>query len=165
MSLTAKIAAVAQALYTKALDLSTPTDAVTLNPSIDLPSGTGSGQADLIFHDKRTLGDGANENLDLAGSLVDSFGATLAFVKVKFILFYNLSATQTLTIGGAASNQFINWVGSASDKINIPPGGFFALAAPLAGFAVTAGTGDLLKVANSAGAACDYDVLLIGTSA
>jgi hypothetical protein len=84
---------------------------------------------------------------------------------VKAMMFQNTSTDQTLTIGGAAANQFINWVGDASDTIKIPPGGFFLLVAPDDGFDVTAGTGDQLKVANGgAGSATDYYVWLIGTS-
>ncbi|MFA6690743.1 MAG: hypothetical protein WCR98_02050 [Saccharofermentanales bacterium] len=75
-----------------------------------------------------------------------------------------LSTSQTITVGGAAANQFINWVADSINKINIQPEGFFCLAAPNAGYAVTASTGDLLKIANSAGASCSFRIALIGSS-
>lgn len=151
--------------HIKINDLSSTKDRVELAVSQAFAHGTGNYQADLIFHDKRTLGDGASENLDLAGSLTDVFGTTLTFAKIKAIIIQNLSTVQTLTVGGAAANAFINWVGDATDKINLPPGGAFCLMAPLAGFAVTADTGDILKIANSAGDPVDYNIWIIGTSA
>lgn len=152
--------------HTKTNDLSTTKDRVELVISQAFANGTGNNQADLIFHDKRTLADGASENLDLSGSLTDVFGSTLTFAKIKAIIIQNLSTTQILTVGGAAANALINWVADATDKINIPPGGAFCIMAPLAGFAVTAGTGDILKIANGgAGDPADYNIWIIGTSA
>jgi hypothetical protein len=165
MALTANVGVVAQSEYTKANDLSTTKDQVALAISLPFTEGTGDDQADRLFHDKRTLGDGASENLDLSGSLADVYGATLTFVKIKAMIIQNLSSARTLTIGNASSNAFINWVGGTTHMVNIPPGGVLALVAPKAGFAVTAGTGDILKVLNSAGGACDYHIWIIGTSA
>jgi hypothetical protein len=163
-TLTSKFSAAVTAIFAKSGTLSTPTDKLSKSIAKEFTNGTGSGQADLIFRDQRTLTTGANEELDLAGGLDDPFGVALTFATVKAILIENLSTTQTLTIGGSASNQFINWVGDATDVIKIPPGGFFALTAPAAGYAVTADTGDLLKVTNSAGASCVYNIIILGTS-
>ena len=149
----------------KDLDINDPRDALSKEYETQLASGTGSSQADLIFHDTRSLADGASEDLDLAGVLADAFGATLTFAKVKALIIKNNSATQTLSVGGASANQFVNWVGDATDIIKIAPSGFFALTGPLAGYVVTAATGDKLKVANSAGAGATYDIIIIGTSA
>ncbi len=96
--------------------------------------------------------------------LTDPFGTTLIFAKVKVIIIENLSTARTLTVGGATDYPLVNWVGSATDTIKIPPGGFFAICAPGAGYAVTAGTGDLLKIANDAGTSCIYNIIIIGTS-
>ena len=163
-TLTSQAGVSVRAVFAKSNALSNPKDVLSKTIQKEFTNGTGTGQANLIFRDQRTLADGANESLDLAGVLTDPFGTVLTFAKVKIILIENLSTTQTLTVGGATSNQFINWVGTATDSIKIPPGGFFAISAPAAGYAVTAGTGDLLKVANSAGAACTYNVVILGTS-
>ena len=164
MNISGLIGAVFTLATNKANDLSVTKDDLILTPQKQFTPGTGNNQLDKLFHDMRTLADGANESLDLAGSLVDQFGTTITFVKIKAMLIRNLSATQTLTIG-AGSNPFLNWVGDATDVIKIPPNGMFLLVAPLAGFAVVAGTGDILKVVNSAGAVCDYQIALAGTSA
>jgi hypothetical protein len=49
--------------------------------------------------------------------------------------------------------------------MKVPPGGLLLLTAPdVNGFAVAAGATDSLKIANSAGASCDYDIILIGVN-
>lgn len=147
---------------TGSADLSTPSDTLNASRQQDYADGSGNEQADFIFHDSRNLAASATENLDLAGSLTDKLGNTLTFTAVKVLYIRNTSTTQTLSVGGAAANQFINWVANSSDIVNVPPLGELLVTAPYAGFAVTAGTGDILKVANSAGAAVDYYIVIIG---
>jgi len=161
-SLTSTVSVKATSRMVNSLDLSSAVDLATLDASLNFTSGTGNNQTSVIYHDTRTLADGATENLDLAGVLTNPFGSTVTFTKVKVIVFKNMSATQTFSLGGAASAQFVNWVGDATDIINVPPGGCFVISAPLAGFAVTATSADLLKVANSAGAEADYKIMILG---
>ncbi len=125
-------------------------------------TGTGAGQANKLFADERSLADGANEELDLAGGLLDAFGATLTFAKVKVLAFKNKSTTQTLSVGGAAANAFSAFLGDPTDVVKIAPGGFALLILDPAGVTVTADTGDKLKIANSAGAVCAYDIVIVG---
>ena len=56
---------------------------------------------------------------------------------------------------------------AASDGLDVKPGGCFLWLAPDAtGVAVTAGTGDLINIANSSsGTSVTYDVVIIGASA
>jgi hypothetical protein len=149
------------------LDLATASVPLNKTYSQGLPNGTGAGQADKIFHDTRTVNASTNDDLDLAGVLVDGLGNTITFARIKAMIFSSAAANaQNFSIGGAAANQFVNWVGAATHTITMTPGGLFVLTAPGAtGFAVTAGTGDLLRVANGAGVAITYDVILIGASA
>jgi hypothetical protein len=169
-SLSGRFRFLAQLTHTGDTDLSTLSETIdgTALPSWVVANGTGANQADLIWHDQRTLSSGANEELDLAGSLVDAFGTTLTFARIKAIVIYAASDNGALIqVGGAASNGFINWVADSTDIINVRAGGTFALIAPDAtAYAVTAGTGDLLKITNSDGAAAaTYDIYLIGASA
>jgi hypothetical protein len=164
MALSALLRLLVRGNLTKSLDLTTPVDALNKTFEQSLISGTGSGQADQQFHDERTLGDGANESLDLAGSLGDAFGTTLTFAKIKALVIVNKDTTRTLSVGGAASNAWSAWLGDATDIIKVPPGGVLAWFNP-DGVAVTAGTGDLLKIANAAGGSTIYDIIVIGTSA
>lgn len=146
------------------LDLEDVTKDLALDWQVPLASGTGAGQVDLEFDDERSLADGANESLDLAGGLTDAFGNVLTFAKLKLLAIQNKSATQTLSVGGAASNGFVTWVGDPTDIVKIGPGAMALLICNPAGVAVTPSTGDLLKIANSAGAACIYDIVIAGTS-
>lgn len=168
MALTSKLTVEAIAALTSALDLATGRVPLTFRRSYDLASGTGADQADKIFHDQRTLGASSTEDLDLAGGLTDAFGSTITFVKIRGLFVAAATGnTNNVQVGGAAANQFINWVADASDKINVRPGGIFALIArDTTGYAVTAGTGDLLRIGNSgAGTSVTYDIVIIGTSA
>ncbi len=148
-------------------DLDSRTSKLPAPPEIQLLIGTGSGLADKAFADTRTLALSANEDLDLAGSLVDPFGATLTFVKVKGIYIKAaLANTNSVILKPAASNGFTGPFGGTTPSLTIPPNGYLVLTAPLAGWAVTAGTGDKINLANSgAGTSVTYDIVIIGTSA
>jgi hypothetical protein len=149
------------------LDLSSPTDSFTERIKIALTNGTGAGNADRMFHDQRTLAASATEDLDLAGVLVNAFGSTLTFVEVRAIMIYAATAnTNNVRLTRPASNGVPLFL-AASDGLDIPPGGVFLWACPADGkVTVTAGTGDLLTVTNSAGStSVTYDVVIIGTSA
>src|SRR6185312_7528683 len=87
-----------------------------------LSTGSGASQASEVFSDTRTLASGANETLDLNGSLTDALGASVAFTKVKILMIRN-NGTTALTVGGAATNGFISPFGTATDTIKVQPGG------------------------------------------
>lgn len=153
------------ATLTSALDLSTPTDALTKDYSINLGDGNGANQANQVFHDQRTLAASASEELDLAGGLTNPLGQTVTFTKIKALLIRAAAGnTNDVLVGGAAANGFIAPFGDATDVIKVKPGGTLLLVAPDAdGYAVTAATGDLLKIANSAaGSGVTYDIVAIG---
>lgn len=151
-----------------ALDFAIPAAPLQKVFSKLLTSGTGADQADRIWHDQRTLTASSTENLDLAGVLTDSFGATVTFARVKLLWIYAAAGnTNNVIVGGEATNGWATWVGAAAHTVTIRPGGLMFLAAPDAtAYAVTAGTGDLLKIANSGGgSSVTYDVIVIGASA
>lgn len=161
------ITAAINAVTTNALDLSSGVDPLNELVKIQLLSGTGAGQADRVFHDQRTINASSNEDLDLAGSLTDPFGATLTFVELRAILIYAATGnTNNVRVTRPASNGVPLFL-AAGDGIDVPPGGLFQWACPADGkVTVTAGTGDLINVANSSsGTTVTYDVVIIGTSA
>jgi len=132
-----------------------------------LSTGTGAGQADRIYYTQPTVAASGNTTIDLAGSVVDIFGATVTFARVKGLIVAAASAnTNNVIVGNAATNGFITWVGGATHTVTVRPGGFLALMAPDAtAYAVTAGTGDLLLFTNSAaGTSVTFDVIVIGAS-
>jgi len=134
----------------------------TVGASFYLSNGTGAGQSDLKYFARRTLGAASNETLDLSGVLANQFGTTLTMAKIKAIAISNPSTNNgDLTIGGAASNA---WTAMFTGTLLVPPGGAIVFGGPGAGKAVTAGTGDQLKVANGGSAPVNYDILIIATS-
>lgn len=150
------------------LDLVTNTAPLTNVTTFSWPSGVGAGQADLIFSDTRTLTASSTETLDLAGVLTDAYGNTLTFARVKGILVKAaVGNANDVQVGGNASNFFTNWILGTTPQIVVKPGGLFMLLANDAiGYAVTASTGDLLKIANSSsGTSVTYDIVIIGCSA
>lgn len=166
-TLTTFITAQIDATYRNVLDLGTPTDSFIKKQRLELANGTGANSADLMFHDQRTLAASGTENLDLAGSLTNGFGATLTFVEVRAILVTAASGnTNNVVVSRPASNG-VPLFSAASDAIPVPPGGLFMWACGADGaVAVTAGTGDIITITNSSsGTSVTYDVIIVGTSA
>jgi hypothetical protein len=146
-------------------DLQAAKSDILYERTIDLANGTGADQGNQVWSDTRTLTTGANETLDINGTLFNAAGESVTFTKVKIILIRNKGTVTTLSVGGAATNGFISPFGSATDVLKIPPGGLLLLTAPdVTGFAATAATADQLKITNSAGASVDYDIVLVGVN-
>lgn len=150
-------------------DLGTNSATRALNLAVTLTAGTGAGQADLAFVDTRTLAASGTEDLDLAGALVGVEGAAVVFARVKAIVIAAAAGnTNNVVVSRPASNGLVLF-SAASDAIPLRPGMFLALcagAADATGIAVTAGTGDLLTITNSAGTTpVDYSIAVVGCSA
>lgn len=169
MALTSSIKLAVSAAQTAALDLGTASAPTALASSVSLSDGTAAGQADRIFADTRTLAASATEDLDLAGVLADAFGAVLTFAKIKSVTIQAAAGnTNSVQVTRPAANGVPLFM-AAGDGISLRPGSVFhwsAGAADASGVAVTAGTGDLLTVTNSAGSTpVTYSIVIIGTSA
>lgn len=148
-----------------ALDLVTSSAPLQLKHTVDLADGVGAAQADMIWSDQRTIAASTTEDLDLAGALLDAFGAAFTPAKVKAVIVRAASGnTNNVVVGGDAAAVPI--FADPTDTVAVQPGGIFVLVAPgLAGYAVTATTGDIIQVANSgAGTTVTYDIVIIGTS-
>lgn len=168
LSLNAKLITQVVAALTNPMDLATGTVPLDYTKQIRLGTGTGANQADRVWSDQRTLAASANEDLDLSGVLTDAFGNTVTLARVKGLVVVAASANaNNVIVGGAALNAWSTWAGDPTDTVVVRPGGLMALYAPDAtAYAVTAATGDLLRVANSgAGTSVTYDIIVIGASA
>ncbi len=167
MALKATIRAAIAAELVGAADLGENEFSLAFAADIPLLSGTGANQADRIFADKRTLAASASEDLDLSGVLIDPLGVVLAFVKVKAILLRaDRANVNEVVMGGASANQFLGPFGGATHTVAVSPGGAALFVAPGAGWLVTAGSADLLQIANSGGGTgVSYDIVIVGTSA
>lgn len=169
MATTLKTIVTAQvdAVYSNLLDLGTPVDNFQKRTKIEMTNGTGANMADRMFHDQRTIALSSSEDLDLAGVLVNDFGATLTYVELRAVLITASPANNNNVLVSRPASNGVPLFSAAGDEIIIPPGGAFLWACPADGkITVTAATGDLLHVANSgAGSSVTYDVVIIGTSA
>ena len=131
---------------------------LNINPA----SSVALDQANTLFADTRTLATAASESLDLSGVLTDAFGAVIANAEVVGIYIKAATTnTTTLSFFGAASNGFNGPLTGTTPKYTLAAGEFVFMGSR-AGWAVTAGTGDLVAVSNSAGASADYDIVVIG---
>lgn len=169
MPLTSKVRVGVDAQQTGAIDLGGKSASATKNWSVQFADGAAAGQANVLWQDTRTVAASGTDDIDLSGVLTDAFGGTITTAKIKSIVVAAAPGnTNNVVVGGAAGNQFASIFGDATDKVVVRPGGVFALsvgAADLNAYAVTAGTGDMLRVANSgAGTSVSYDVIIIGTA-
>lgn len=167
MALIASLSAKITATQTSANDLGTPTFDADLTFAKRLTSGTGADQADLIFCDERTITASSSEDLDLAGSLVDAFGATITMAEVVAIIITASAAnTNNVVVGDATAP--VPLFGGTNPTFAVKPGGMFMVVAPNAAglFTVGAGTTDDLKIANSgSGTSVTYKIMILGRSA
>lgn len=157
-----------QGTLTKALDLASVASPLQFGKSIALANGVGANQADKIFHDIRTINASSNDDLDLAGVLVDAVGDALTFVKVKMIVVVADSANvNNVIVGGAGATQMVGPFGANTHTVAVAPGGLFAVArADATGWAVGAGATDIFRVTNGgAGTSVTYSIVIVGTSA
>jgi hypothetical protein len=131
------------------------------------PDGAGAGAANRLYQARRTLAASATEDLDLAAVLLDSYGAAITFARIRALIVKAAAGnTNNVVIGAAATNTWVGPFGAATHTVAVQPDGIEMHIAPGAtGWPVTAGTGDLLKIANSgAGTSVTYDIFLVGAA-
>jgi hypothetical protein len=167
MSAQASVKLSVDGLVDAAIDIGQVAHTFAFGPSFVWGQGTGANQITQAFMDNRTLAASANEDLDLSGSLINALGQTLLFTKIRGLIVRAAAAnTNNVIVGGATSNALATFFGAATHTLTVRPGGLIALIAPdTTGYAVTAGTGDLLRIANSgAGTSVSYELILLGTT-
>lgn len=173
MTLSASIVAQLRATQLGSNDFGGPQFNPTMEKVTTLTMGTGEAQADILWIDERTVTTGANDDLDLNGVLTNAFGATVSAVEIVAIFVINEpragtpANTTNLTIG-AGTNPVTGYLGGTTPTIGpVRPGNFVLLGGPnVGGFGVvTAATGDILRIANSAGASATYQIAIVARSA
>lgn len=166
MPLTANATIQLNIKQTKTLNLGDGVATVNKNVAFALLDGTGAGKADLFYQNTNSVS--AFIDIDLAGALTDVYGATITMARVKGLYVKAADVnTANITVGGAAANGFITPFGSATDKLVLRPGAAVVLLAGVAdatAYAVTAATGDLLRITPASGTQA-YDIAVWGCSA
>lgn len=165
MTLTTRVAVTISAALTSALDLVTAGAPAVVKFVLDLAHGSGANQANKVFTDQRTIAASTTEDLDLnGGGLLDALGTVLVFAQVRVLYIKAAIANvNNITLFGDANSVPI--LGTAATTVTLKPGGIFLFVDPsAAGVAVTAGTGDIIQVANAgAGTSVVYDIIIVGS--
>ena len=142
------------------------TDSNRLDFSRDLADGSGSHQADAVWHAQdQTLEAGHSTTLDLDMLQQSLFGdlITIPLATVKAILVVNKNTTESgyLLVGGADADEWDAPFGAAGDTVKVMPGSPLLLANAGDGWPVEAGE-SALKIA-AVGAGVTFDVAVLGT--
>lgn len=151
-------------LTSASVDLGSASQSLNTSFKQAFANGTAANQANQMFADTRSIAGSSDDDLDLAGSLVDGIGNTITFTSIKAIIIHAASTNgDALHVGAAAANGFTTFFGSSTDLIKIRPGGSFMIVNPEAnGYAVTAGTADKFRISNQDASTASFDIVLIG---
>lgn len=167
MALDTRISLSIKATQTGGADLVGATAPLNFVKNLLLTNGPGANQADRLFTDHRVVTASATDSLDLSGALTDAFGVTVTFARVKFVAVIAAPTNTNNVVVTRPATNGVPLFSAASDACPVRPGGFIAWgAADATAVPVTAGTGDLLDIVNSAGGtSVEYDIIVIGCSA
>jgi hypothetical protein len=167
-SLSVEIKASLAWLWEESLELSTLVDSSKLEVPTAFAAGDGLGEADQIWHATRTIAASSNDDLDLTALVQSIHGqsVSLGFASLKAILIHNTSEEESLVIDSSVSNSIKTpFNGSATSKLEVPASSPVLLVNKLAGWAVTAGTGDILRIGNASAEEIEYKIVIVGTAA
>lgn len=127
--------------------------------------GTGIDQANALYIDDFSIAASGTLDIDLSGTLVDAHGTTAVFTAIKEIMVIaDVTNTNDIAVGNGGVNSFLGPFAAAANTVSIKPGNRFDVTNySAAGWAVTAGTGDILRLANSAaGTAVTGTIVIVG---
>lgn len=156
------------------------TDAHTHAPEVKFAEGTGNTQANEMWWDRRLVtASTPTDDIDLYGSLENVFGRTINFSKIKAVGIQNLgkrdgnggwtltAGEDLLVLGATAANNGWGGIlnGNQDEKIQIESGDIFLITNRLAGWSISAGSTDVLRVVNNGTDDIEYDIVIGGVRA
>lgn len=141
-------------------------DTNQLKANFSYSDGTGSDEADRVWHSIRTLAGGGDETLDLTALLTSLFtdSLTISMAAIKGILIINNSETNSLQVGNAASNAWQGPFGATNQTLEVPPGCPLLLSNRATGWPVHP-TEKNLKITNLGLTATQYQIAIVGRGA
>lgn len=151
------------------VDLSTPFDLVRQTYSTVWSNGDDDDEANIQFHERRTLTAGSSQTYTLDdASLSDQFDTALTFAYLKCLFLFNRSTTVALKIGQPSTYAWyldLMASGAGYSFRTIPPETVLLLATPQ-NEASLADFQQRFQVYNEhASASVAYDICLVGVSA
>lgn len=134
-----------------------------IEKQMNFSAGTAAvAQANLLYFETLTIAASGNQNLDVAGVLVDPLGATITAAEIVAVYVGAATANVNDVVLTRPASNGLPLFTTAGAGINIGPGDF-SLRTYRNGITVTPSTGDLINLANSgAGTSVTFDVLLLG---
>lgn len=165
MPLSTQISMEMIAAFTRPNDMGTGRFDLNYKKLLSLASGVGAFQGDALYVDQHSIPGSGTVNLDFnAGGLVDAIGGAFVPVRLKAILIHSLPANLNDLNVIRPSTTGVPFLGAAGDMVVLVPGSHLLLSNPSAtGWAVTAGTGDIIELTNAAATnTILIDVLIVG---
>ena len=156
---------VADLTYTETSDpLTTPTQVAAVTISHEWAAST----VDVLYANRVTLeASGGAQSYDLYGALTDRFGATINLATLRELIIYNRATTAGYDVKLAgnllrhATSPIIDSWTDDTISIIIRAGGHFAIAAPVDGYAISAGAYDAFTLDPGANE-IDVDIVVLG---
>lgn len=136
--------------------------------SVTFTDGSGANQANKWHYSYRTLSATTGENLDLAGSITDVFGATLTLSAVKSIVAIidygsgSYDGTKTLQFSAGSSNGMTTLPLSGTSPVLTFDKQLMLFVGTAAGWAVTAGSADTIRFYNPGASSVSYALWIQG---
>ena len=163
MTLSGKLAINPYAMDDHLVELSMLVDTLNLSRGITFTEGVGANQVNMIFHDQRTLTDGANETLAFNdGSLINKVGIAITMDIVKAMYIKNTSSDAALIIGNATANAMLLFGATTHTHLCKPDGEFVVIAPDANGIDIT--SNDELKLEHDGVGTSDliFDIIVMG---
>lgn len=166
MAVTATLAANFSALLTGAAgSLGVASVRHPLEKSLVFTDGSGAGQVNKVWGRLgQSLAASSSDSWDLAGSLTDALGVTVVFTKLKLVYIFAYAANVNNVVIGNDTNHVPIFSAVTASQAILPGNLFLITNNTAAGWTVTASTGDIIKITNSAGGtAVVYDIAILGS--
>jgi hypothetical protein len=133
------------------------------------PSGTGAGQADVAWWMYSTLAASTSETWDFAGTLRDLLNNLVTMARLKALVVTAAAGNTNNVVVGGGATTITTLFGATTHTTSLRPGetvAWFSGSNDATGKVITAGSADLLQIANSgAGSTVSYTIAAIGCSA
>jgi hypothetical protein len=164
-TMTTRLSASTTMTFSKITDLSNPTATVALSSALSLANGITNVQADQGWGKVDTIAASGTRDWDFRGALTNVLGGTFIPVEVVLCQVTAASGNTNNVVVGNVTNGMVLGFAAATQSWSIPPGGGWLWWNPV-GYGTTAGTVDLLHVANSSsGTSVIYSIVCAGRSA
>lgn len=151
------------AIATKQGDLDTAVDNVLYTINNTLEFGSTTTLVDQIFTDSRTIVASGTDSLDLYGGLTNTFGDTISFERVKFIVIKNVSTDSSCILEVGGNSIIGNYVGGFYSTLAIND---YVCHGSALGWHITDSTHDSITISNDSSTEdAKYEIVIIGTQA